>query len=88
MYIYIYVYIYISRNKEQSADEIWAFNRILCEKYFFFKNHAETKAGRLVQNLFFKKKKLCKVKASCQHLLLVDLNLTYNKSKLQNISGC
>ena len=56
IYIYIYVYIYISRNKEQSADEIWAFNRILCEKYFFFKNHAETKAGRLVQNLFFFKK--------------------------------
>ena len=49
---------------------------------FFFKNHAENKAWRLVLDLFlFFKKVLYKVKASGHHL-------SFNESKLSNISDC
>ena len=41
-----------------SGNEIWSLNRILREKYFFVKNHAENEAEGLVQDLLFFKKAL------------------------------
>ena len=51
----------------QSGNE---FGQLRPEKAFFFRNHAEYEAGRLVTDLFFLLKALYKVKASCQHLLI------------------
>ena len=54
-------------------------------KTFFFKNHAENEAGRLVPELFlFFKKALYKSKskwsATWFHLISIVLNLAYNKT--------
>ena len=53
---------------------------------FFFENHAENEAGRLVPDLlWFFKKTLYEVKTSVLHLrlnILIALNLAYNKTKL------
>ena len=41
----------------QSGNETWTVIRIRCEN-FFFKNHAENEAGRLVLGLFLLLKKV------------------------------
>ena len=46
-----YTYCPISHNERQLDNEIWSVNR-LTGKIFFFKNHAENEAGRLVPDLF------------------------------------
>ena len=55
-------------------------------KTFFFKNHAENEAGRLVLGHFlFFKKAVYEVKASDLQLsfnISIALNLAYNKNKL------
>ena len=57
---------------------------------FFFRNHAENKAERLVPDfLLFFKKALCKVKkskwsAAWLHYISIALKLAYNKNKLCN----
>ena len=54
---------------------------------FYFKNHAENEAGRLVPDLFlFSKKALYEVKASDLQLsfnyISIALSLAYNQNKL------
>ena len=51
-------------NNHNTNIEIWSVNRT--REMFFFRNHAENKAGRLVPVcfFFFKKRALYKVKAS------------------------
>ena len=54
-----YLYCPISHNQSMK------FGQLIARKIFFFKNHAENEAGRLVPILFlFFKKALYKVKAS------------------------
>ena len=50
---------------------------------FFFKNHAENEAGRLVPDLFFfKKKAVYKVKSVVRTLAVIYFGRLSNKNKL------
>ena len=53
----------------------------MTREIFFFKNHEENKAGKLVQDLFLSSKKALYEVKVVWSLLSIALNLAYNKNK-------
>ena len=87
-------YKYCAMSQELKVNSQWnlvSWYRIWREKYFF-KNHAENEAGRLVADLyFFFEKALYELKANDQHLNLkicwYSSTWTYNKNKFHKMSN-